>query len=200
MEAKIQELTDKIYKEGVEKGEVKAKEIVSEAEGKAAAIVKDATAQAEKIVADAKKQADELKTKTESEIKLSGAQAVSAIKNKIVSLVTAKVIDDAATRALSDAGTLKEFISVVVSNWKASDGEAPNLAVLLPAAKQEELGRAFEAGASAALKADFSKDIKAGFKIGPADGSFKISLTDEDFQEFFKEYLRPRTRTYLFGE
>ncbi|MCL2220386.1 MAG: hypothetical protein FWC23_09665 [Chitinispirillia bacterium] len=199
MEAKIQELTDKIYREGVEKGEAEAKKLLSDAEAKAAAIVKEATAQAEKITADAKKQAAELKTKTESEIKLSGAQAVAAIKNQIVSLVTAKVINESATKTLSDAGTLKEFVSTVVSNWKAG-GEAPKLEVLLPAAKQDELGKAFEAGASAALKVGFSKDIKGGFKIGPADGSFKISLTDADFQEFFKEYLRPRTRAYLFGE
>jgi V/A-type H+-transporting ATPase subunit E len=145
-----------------------------------------------------------MKTKAESEIKLSGTQAVSAIKNKIVTLVTAKVIDDAATKALSDAGALKEFISAVVSNWKASAGEAPNLEVLLPAAKQEEFEKAGLAGASSTLSAGltvtFSKDVKAGFKIGPADGSFKVSLTDADFQEFFKEYLRPKTRAYLFGE
>jgi len=200
MEAKIQELTDKIYKEGVEKGEEKAKEVISEAESKAAGIVKDAEAKAAKIVADAEKQAEELKQKTESEIKLSGSQAVSAIKNRIVGLVTAKVVDEATTKVLSDTGTLKEFIHEVVKNWKASSGEVPNLQVLLPAARQEELARAFESGASAALKVGFAKDIKAGFKIGPADGSYKISLTDTDFQEFFKEYLRPRTRAYLFGE
>lgn len=199
METKIQELTDKIYKEGVEKGEEKAKQIVSDAEKKAETIIKEAKEQAEKITAGAKKEAAELKTKTESEIKLSGAQAVSAIKNQIVNVVTAKVINEGTTKSLSDAATIKEFISVVVNNWKIG-GDAPKLEALLPAAKQDELAKAFESGASAALKTEFTKDIKGGFKIGPADGSFKISLTDADFQEFFKEYLRPRTRAYLFGE
>jgi V/A-type H+-transporting ATPase subunit E len=204
MEQKIQELTEKIYKEGVEKGEAKAKDIVAEAEGKAAAIVKEAKAQAEKVVADARKQAEDLKRNAESELKLSGSQAISSIKNKIVNLITAKVIDDAAGKTLSDPASLKEFVSAAVQNWKMSAGEAPNLEVLLPAAKQEELQKSFGVAAGQALSAGvqlaFSKDIKSGFRIGPADGSYKISLTDEDFKEFFKEYLRPKTRAYLFGE
>jgi V/A-type H+-transporting ATPase subunit E len=204
MEQKIQELTDKIYREGVEKGEEKAKEVISEAEAKASQIVAGAKTEAEKIVAEAKKQAEELKRNTESELKLTGAQAVASIKNQIVGLVTAKVLDGATAGALSDPAVLKDFISVVISNWKMSEGEAPNLEVLLPAAKQAELERSFASGASAALgqgvTVAFSKDVKGGFRIGPADGSFKISLTDEDFKEFFKEYLRPKTRAYLFGE
>jgi V/A-type H+-transporting ATPase subunit E len=204
MEQKIQELTEKIYREGVEKGEAKARDIVADAEGRAASIVKEAKAQAEKIVADARKQADDLKRNAESELKLSGSQAIASIKNKVVNLITAKVLDGAVGATLSDPGTLKEFVSAAIQNWKLSSGEAPNLEVLLPAAKQEELQRSFGAGASSVLGAGvevgFSKDVKAGFRIGPADGSFKISLTDEDFKEFFKEYLRPRTRAYLFGE
>ena len=204
MEQKIQELTEKIYQEGVEKGQEKAKEIVTEAEQKAAGIVNDAKSQAEKILADAQKQAAELKRNTESELKLSGSQAVASIKNQIINLITSKVVDDASSKALSDPEVLRGFVSQVISNWKASEGEVPNLEVMLPAAKQEELSQSFATGASAELskgvEVSFSKNIKSGFRIGPADGGFKISLTDEDFREFFKEYLRPRTRTYLFGE
>ncbi|MBN1577585.1 MAG: hypothetical protein JW913_13585 [Chitinispirillaceae bacterium] len=203
MEQKIQELTAKIYQEGVEKGEAQAKKITADAQEKAAAVIAEAKAQAGKIITDAKQQAAELNRNTEAEIRLSGTQALSAIKQQILNLVTAKVIDNGAAVALSDPATIKEFVATIVHNWK-SGSEAPKLEVLLPAQKQEELRRAFEKGASDLLKKgmtlSFSKSIKSGFRIGPQDGSFKISLTDEDFAEFFKEYLRPRTRTYLFGE
>ncbi|GBU20611.1 ATP synthase subunit E [Fibrobacteres bacterium R8-0-B4] len=204
MEQKIQELTEKIYKEGVEKGEAKAKDIVSEAESRAAAIVKEAKAQAEKLVADARKQAEDLKRNAESELKNSGAQAIASIKNKIVNLISAKVLDDSVSKTLSDPGTLKEFVSAAIHNWKMGSGDSPNLEVLLPAAKQSELQSSFNAAAVQALGAGvtvkFAADLKAGFRIGPSDGTYKISLTDEDFKEFFKEYLRPKTRAYLFGE
>mgnify|MGYP000922642417 FL=1 len=204
MEQKIQELTEKIYQEGVERGEQKANQIISEAEAKASGIISEAKAQAEKILADARSQAEELKRNTESELKLSGSQVLSAIKQQILDLVTAKVIEDSTTQVLADPSNVKDFISTVIQNWKVSSGEVPRLEVLLPAHKQEELQKSFEKSASDLLKKNidlaFSKSIKSGFRIGPVGGSFRISLTDEDFQEFFKEYLRPRTRKYLFGE
>lgn len=204
MEQKIQELTEKIYQEGVEKGEEKAKQIITDAEEKASGIVADAKSQAEKILAEARVQGEELKRNTEAEVKLSGSQALSAIKQQILNLVTAEVIEDGTTVSMSEPATVKDLVSTVIQNWKISSGEAPKLEVLLPAQKQDELKKAFEKGASDLLKKGveitFAKNIKSGFRIGPVGGSFKISLTDEDFQEFFKEYLRPRTRQYLFGE
>jgi V/A-type H+-transporting ATPase subunit E len=203
MEQKIQELTAKIYQEGVEKGESQAKQLIAEAKEKADGIVADAKAQAEKIVADAQKQSEELKRNTEAEIRLSGTQSLSAIKQQILDLVTAGVIDEGMSATLSDPATVKEFVSLVVKSWNIGT-EAPRLEVLLPAQKQDELTKVFEKGASDLLKKgltlSFSKSLKAGFRIGPQDGSFKISLSDEDFAEFFKEYLRPKTRTWLFGE
>ena len=79
MENKIQELTEKIYAEGVEKGNVEAARIVEEAKVKAADIVNNAKAEAEAIVAAAEKKAAELEEHSRSEIKLYGVQAVSAL-------------------------------------------------------------------------------------------------------------------------
>lgn len=203
MEQKIQELTTKIYQEGVEKGESQAKKLVADAKEKADGIIAEAKTQAEKIIAEAQKQSEELKRNTEAEIRLSGTQSLSAIKQQILDLVTASVIDEGMSATLSDPATVKEFVAQVVKNWNTGT-EAPRLEVLLPAQKQDELKKAFEKGASDLLKKglslSFSKSLKAGFRIGPQDGSFKISLSDEDFAEFFKEYLRPKTRTWLFGE
>lgn len=203
MEQKIQELTAKIYLEGVEKGELQAKKIITEAQEKAIAIIAEAKMKAEKSIAEAKQQTAELKRNTEAEIKLAGMQAISSIKQQILDLITAKVIDSNISLSLNDPATIKEFISIIISNWNFG-AEASKLEVLLPALKQEELLKAFEQGGSDLLKKGlslaFSKTVKAGFRIGQLGGSFKISLTDEDFSEFFKEYLRPRTRSYLFGE
>jgi V/A-type H+-transporting ATPase subunit E len=50
------------------------------------------------------------------------------------------------------------------------------------------------------LEFSFSPDVRTGFKIGPADGSYLISFTDDDFLNFLKAYLRPKTSHLLFGE
>ncbi len=204
MEQKIQELTEKILQEGVEQGKEKAQQIIKESEKKAADIVADAQKQAKVIIEDAKKKSQEIQRNTEAELKLSGSQAIASIKNNVVNLIQAKVLDEAIAQTLSDPAVVKDYIAQVIQNWKISESEVPSLEVLLPAQKQDELKRTFEKGISKelskGLQIQFSKTVKSGFRIGPAGGSFKISLTDEDFNEFFKEYLRPKTRSFLFGE
>lgn len=202
MEQKIQELTEKIYQEGVQKGEEKSRALLDEAQSKAATIVADAKTEAEKIIANATNQAAEIKRNTEAEIKLSGTQLLATVKQQVLDLVGAKVLDESTTKTLSDPTVLKEFILMIVDKWNGS-AEPVRLDVLLPE-QQQELVDAFKKSASDLLKKgvsiNFSRSVKAGFRIGPENGTFKISLTDEDFAEFFKEYLRPRTRTWLFGE
>ena len=41
--------------------------------------------------------------------------------------------------------------------------------------------------------------MAGGFAIGPKDGSWFVSLTDETFRALIAEYLRPVTRKLLFG-
>ena len=60
MENKIQELTDKIYREGVEKGNEEAQRLIDEAQKKAQKLIADAQKEAEGIIANARKSADEL--------------------------------------------------------------------------------------------------------------------------------------------
>ena len=88
MENKIQELTDKIYREGVEKGNEEAQRLVSNAREEAAKIVEDARKEAESIVAAARKSATETAENTRSEIKLFAGQAVNALKTEITTLLT----------------------------------------------------------------------------------------------------------------
>ena len=45
----------------------------------------------------------------------------------------------------------------------------------------------------------FDEKIKGGFRIGPKDNSYVISFTDEDFMNFFRSFMRPRTINLLFG-
>ena len=99
MENKIQELTEKIYAEGVEKGKVEADRLVAEAKAKAADIIKDAQRQAENLIAAAQKKVAELDANTRSEIKLYGAQAVGALKSEATDIITDAVVKSAVKAA-----------------------------------------------------------------------------------------------------
>ena len=49
------------------------------------------------------------------------------------------------------------------------------------------------------VEATFSKKVSGGFTIGPKDGGWFISFTDETFKELISGYLRPATKKILFG-
>ena len=91
MDTKIQELTDKIYKEGVEKGNEEAGRIIADANAQKQAILTEAEAEAKRIVAQAEKQAAELKKNTEAELKLFATQSVEALKSDKEKLNIAKI-------------------------------------------------------------------------------------------------------------
>ncbi len=203
MQQKIQELTEKIFQEGVQKGEQKAEEILKAARGKADGQLAEARKQAEAVVAEARKQGEELKRNMEADIKLAGQQALSVVKQRIVEAITASV-DEPIAQSLADPSLVAELIKQIAANWSGGSGESPSMEVLLPKAQQDKLEGALKAQAGAMLgkgvSITFSPSVKAGMQVGRADGGYKVSLTDEDFQEFFKGFLRPRTRAFLFGE
>jgi len=201
MESKVSQLAEKLLKEGVEQGDIEKKKIVEAARDEAAAIIAVAETKAAALIQDAEMKALETKKNSDSEIKLSGEQAVSALKKKITDLVIAEAVDKSATASLADPKVMSEYIKTALQNWK---GDASSVEVLLPEASRATMETALSAAIQNTLFStvtlNFSKSVKGGFQIAPAGSSYKITMSDEDFSGFFKEYLRPRVRSILFGE
>lgn len=204
MQQKIQQLADKLYQEGVQKGEQKSEEIIKSARERAEKEIAEAKAQAEQIRADARKEAEETRHNIESDIKLSGQQALSVVKKSILDAVIADAVDSTVSATFSDPSFIADLVKTIVSKWDASSAQVPSFEVLLPEGKRAEVEKAIKKDVSDKLSkgmtVQFSQAIKGGLQIGRSDSGFKVSLTDEDFAEFFKEYLRPKTRAFLFGE
>jgi len=204
MDSKLQELTEKIYREGVEKGEQQAQTIIAAAEKQAAAIVEGARHEAGRITAEAQKKAADFRQTVEADLRLAAAQAMNALKQQILDAVTMRVIDRPLTASLSDPAVITEFLKIILRNWGAAARESSGIEVLLPEAGREQLTAALEAGLgrelSAGLTLRFTKSLKAGFQVQATGSAYKISLTDEDFKEYFREYVRPRMRAFLFGD
>ncbi len=202
MTSKIQQLTETIYNEGVQKAKEEAEAILKEAREKAAGIEKEAQKNAEKKLAEAEAKAEELKKQVDSEIKMTLNQAVSAMKQEITSLITQKVIQPPVKNLFSDADYMQKLISTVVKGWM--EKESFDVKVILPEQERSQLENFFRNNLAEemnkGLKVTFAQNMKSGFKIGPADGSYLISFTDEDFTNFLKAYLRPKTSQLLFEE
>jgi V/A-type H+/Na+-transporting ATPase subunit E len=203
MEKKLQELTEKIYSEGVEKARTEADRMLSEAKKNADAEISKANKQAEQIVADAKKKADEIVRNGQSEMKLAVNQALSEVKQKITELVTAKTVTGAVAPAVSDKDFMKKIIESAVKNFFADQTKGMDVELILPEEMKNELEAYFKAAAknllNGGLELRFDSSVENGFKIGPADGGYRLSFTDKDFENFFKKYMKPKTAELLFG-
>ena len=201
MSNKLQELTERLYQEGLSKGKEEGEQLLARAREDAARIVAEARQQAAGIVADAQKQADDLREKTSSDVKMASAQCLQATKKDIEDLLVSAVSAESVNKQLSDPDFLKKIIQSVAERFSAT--ESADLSLILPASLQQELEPWLAGELTQALgaqpKASFSKKVAGGFSIGPKDGSWFVSLTDETFRALIAEYLRPVTRKLLFG-
>lgn len=204
MQSKLQELTEKIYQEGVSKANEEAENILAQARHQAEDLLKQAQKQAEDLVKDAERKSAELHHNTMSEIRLSARQAMTEIKQQIMGMIEKKALDAKVKEAMNDAGFTRELISTAIKNWNPKADEAIALEVLLPKEKEAEFQAWFKAQANEllqqGLEIQFTDRVKAGFKIGPKDGGYFISFTDQDFESLFKSYLRPKLVEMLFGK
>ena len=201
MQNKLQELTDKLYNEGLSKGKQEGEELIAKAKVQAEEIVAKAKAEAAQVVAAAQKEAEEIRTKTGSDVKMAAAQSIAATKKDIETLIVGKMTEAEVKKALTSAEFVKELIKTVAEKF-TTDGPV-DLEVVLPESLKNdvepfltnELAKTLGAG----VEASFSKKVAGGFRIGPKDGGYFISFTDETFNELISEYLRPATKKLLFG-
>ena len=192
----IQELTDKIYKEGVEKGNEEAGRIIADANAQKQAILTEAEAEAKRIVAQAEKQAAELKKNTEAELKLFATQSVEALKSEVVNLITGKITSSNVKAIVSDTAFMQKVILEMAKEWVVKE------AITIRTADADALTKYFEANAKSLLdggvKIEKVSGHDASFTIVPADGSYKVSFGEDEFVAFFKEFLRPGLVEMLF--
>jgi V/A-type H+-transporting ATPase subunit E len=198
---KLQELTQRLYEEGLAKGKEEGQALLQKAQEDAALIVKKAQEEAEAILARARKEADDYKVKVEGDVKMAASQAVQATRSDIENLIVTKMAGKEVENALSSEEFVRGIIKAVAEKFSAE--EPADLSLILPESLKaglepfvkNELGKLLGKG----VEATFSKKIAGGFKIGPKDGGYFVSLTDETFKDLVGGYLRPTTKKLLFG-
>lgn len=198
MDNKLQELTDRLYQQGLSKGKAEGEEILAKAKAEAEAILREANEKAEKIVKDAEAAAADRALKVENEIRLAAGQALSTTKNAITEVVITKIAKEPAAKVLSSADFVKEVIKAVAANSSNEDLEVvlpENLKASLADFVAKELNTLFQGG----VEASFSKRLQGGFKIGPKNGGYYLDFSDAAFQELISSYIRPTTKELIFG-
>ncbi|MCZ9939344.1 V-type ATP synthase subunit E [Brachyspira hyodysenteriae] len=201
-EKKLDSLLERIYQDGVEKSNKKADEIISNAKSEADRIIKEAEAKSEEIIKEAERKSEELKKNTITDVRMAGEQSISALKQRIKDLVTAKVLEEGLKGAFADTSFLKDLILEVVKKWDITSSDA-DVTVYFPESKKADIDSSFEKSIKSAIKnatINFDKKLSNGFKIVPEGGNYQLQFTDEDFVEFFSDYIKAKTEELIFSK
>ncbi len=198
MEVQLQELVDKIKKDGVAAADEKAAEIIRAAEEKAKNIIEKAEAEAQESVKKAEAEALRFQKAAESSIDQAGRNTLISFRQGLLNELNA--IIKAETAKNYDSTVLKNLIPEAVKGW-VNTGNTENLSVILADKDLKEL----ESSLSAALKDHIAKglELKAdskiagGFRIGTKDGSAYYDFSAEAVADLFSSYLSPRTAEIL---
>lgn len=196
MNTKLQELTDKIYLEGIEKANEEANGILAEARKEAAGIIAKATDESVKIMKSAEDKSGELMKNTRAELKLFAQQSVNALKSEITNIICGTIVSDAVKAAVTD----KDFMQKMLLNLV--EGLAKDQQVIIEAKDAEALNFYFASNAKALLNKGVvikeANGVKADFTVIPAEGGYKLTFGEEELIAYFKEFLRPRLVEMLF--
>ena len=194
MDIQLQELIEKIKKDGVASAESAAAKIIADAEKKAASIVSDAEAKADSIIKTAKAETERMEKASEDAIAQAGRNLIISFRDGINKELSALV--NAETEKAMDKDLLKKIIPDAVKAW-AANNEATDISILLPAKDV----KALESGLKTALKGKISKGLEikadaslsAGFRIGAKGGEAFYDFSAEEVASLFSAYLNPKT-------
>lgn len=201
MEGKLQELTAKLYQEGIEKSKAEGKTLIDNAKKDADTVLNDARKEAELIVGNAKKEAEQLKNKVASELKMSGSQMMITLKHDIMDVLLKASLSTPISNAFNDTEFVKSIIKDILTKWNSSDKDM-DLMLVMPEKQKEDFTNFFKYEAkelfNKGIELKFESRIDGGFKILPKDNSFILSFTDNDFNQFFQSFLKQSIKDILF--
>jgi len=198
MDVQLQELIDKIKKDGVASAETEAAKIIAESEKKAERIIEDAQAKASEIVKNAKVETERMEKASEEAIVQAGRNMLLSFKDSLVAELDGLI--QAETAKAESKAVLEKLVPETVKAW-AKNTEAGELSVLLSEKDLKDL----EKSLTASLKAEISKGLEikpdktltAGFRIGVNNGSAFYDYSAEALAEMFAAYLNPKVAALM---
>ena len=198
---KLELLTKKIYEEGIEKAQNDVKDILGKAHNDADNIVKEAENKAKAIIEKAQNEAAALRQKTETELSMSAKQAVAALKQQIVNLISNNIAVDMTTAAFKDEDFARKLMAQIIEKWNP-EGNV-DLNVIMNDKEKEDFEKYLLAKHKNLLDSNLTivtnSSQKDGFVIQPKDGSYKVTFSEKVFEEFFNAYLKEYSKKLLFS-
>jgi len=198
MDVQLQELIDKIKKDGVAAAEKESAKIIANSEKKAEAIIAEAQSKAAEIIKSAQSETKKMEKASEEAIVQAGRNMLLSFKDALVGELDG-LIQTGTEKALSK-DVLVKLVPETVKAW-AKNSDASELSVLL---SEKDL-KTLEKSLTTALKAEIKKGLEikpdktltAGFRIGVKNGAAFYDYSAESLAEMFAAYLNPKVAALM---
>lgn len=198
MDFQLQELIDKIKKDGVSSAESAAAQITADAEKKAASIVEDAQKKSDDMIKNAKSEIARLEKASEDAVQQACRNMLISFRDSLVAELDGIVQSETAKSYSPDL--MKSLIPETVKAW-CKNADASELSVIL---SEKDL-KSLEGELKAALKAEIEKGLEikpdstlyAGFRIGVNNGAAFYDYSAESVADLFSAYLNPRVAALM---
>ena len=198
MDFQLQELIDKIKKDGVSSAEAAAAQITADAEKKAASIVEEAQKKSDDMIKNARAEIARLEKASEDAVTQACRNMLITFRDSLIAELDSLIQSEAAKAYSSDL--MKTLIPETVKAW-SKNADASELSVIL---SEKDL-KSLENELTAAMKAEIAKGLEikpdsalsAGFRIGVNNGAAFYDYSAESVADLFSAYLNPRVAAIM---
>jgi len=197
MEIQVQELIDRIKKDGVKAATEEANKIKAEADNESRRIIESARKEADDLLERAKQDAERSQKAGIAALEQASRNLILAFKDEIQALLN-KIINDK-VKANYNEDVLKATLPELLKSW-AAKGDV-DLSVILPENELSKLQGFF----SDKLKEELSKGVElksnrklaSGFHISNKEGSVYYDFSSEAVAKLLSAYLNPKLAELL---
>jgi len=192
MDIQLQELIDKIKKEGIESAQTAAAKLKAEAQAEAKKIIEEARREAQGLIAQGKADAERSEKAGIAAVEQASRNLVLAFKGEIQGLLDKLTAEAVASSYSGDV--IKEILPDLIKNWAAKNTDS--LSVLLTEGDLQKLDASFKARLASVLKGGVDlkagKNLGGGFHIAEKDGSAFYDFSAESVANLLSAYLNPK--------
>lgn len=192
----LQNLLDKIHRDGAERAQADADRIVAEAKSKAKEIVAAAEAQAADNLTASERDARVFVERGTATLEQAARDYILRVERGVGAIFDS-LVQEAVAEALTPA-VMSEMVIKVAGAYAACSAEEAHLSVLIPQADADRfvdlaLG-SLRSRLNAGLDVHIDDSLRKGFRVAFQDDRVYHDFTAEAIAETLAESLRPRLR------
>ena len=210
----VQELLEKLRKQGVNSGRTEGEKLLSEARAKAETIVADAQKEAEGIVATARKEADFTENSGRESLEMAARDTVLNLKSYLLENFSQKLRETVALELKNEGLLQKMIVEVAGRSGVSSEGSVD---IILPenVVGVEDLQEHPEKLKTGTLMSfvvqqarevlkdgvtfSVSGDIQSGITFCLKDKDIQVNMDENAVSDMLLRHLQPRFRALLEG-